>query len=112
MAAIAGIELLASKDIQENIERIIKANTEFGERISSHPRVKNLRQLGVILAFELDVVAERYGNLRNKLFRHFMEDGIFLRPLGNTLYILPPYVISPEQLGKVFTGIEKMLADF
>ena len=41
-----------------------------------------------------------------------MNDGVFLRPLGNTIYIQPPYVITKEQLNKVYTTIEKVLDIF
>ena len=51
----------------------------------------------------------RYGNLRDKLFTFFMENGVFLRPLGNTIYIQAPYVITKEQLEKVYQVIEDAL---
>ncbi|TVZ26483.1 adenosylmethionine-8-amino-7-oxononanoate aminotransferase [Gillisia sp. Hel_I_86] len=104
-AALAGIELLNSGEIQQNIQKVIQSHSEFLKEIKVHPKVRNPRQLGVILAFELNVEMERYGNLRNKLFQHFMGDGVFLRPLGNTIYILPPYVISQEELRKVYNSI-------
>lgn len=111
-AALAGIEMLTSEEIQQDIKRVEEAHRQFGERIKSHPKVKNLRHLGVIFAFELDVEMERYGNLRNRLFAHFMEAGVFLRPLGSTIYILAPYVISNEQLEKIYNSIEAALRKF
>jgi len=53
---------------------------------------------------------ERYGNLRDQLFQHFMDNGVFLRPLGNTIYISAPYVISKEQMEKVYASIRGALA--
>lgn len=111
-AALAGIELLASEEIQEDIKRVMKSHEEFGERIKNHPKVANIRQLGIIFAFDLDVQMERYGNLRNQLFKHFMEEGVFLRPLGNTIYILAPFTISDEELKKVYKSIESALEKF
>ena len=111
-AALAGIELLASEEMQQNISRVQKSHWNFAEKINAHPKVKNLRQLGVILAFELDVKMQRYGNLRNQLFQHFMEHGIFLRPLGNTIYILAPFTTSNEQLEKIYASIELALEKF
>ncbi|MFV8225563.1 adenosylmethionine--8-amino-7-oxononanoate transaminase [Christiangramia aquimixticola] len=111
-AALAGLELLVSDQIQLNIQRISKSNQEFADRFRDHPKVKNIRSLGVILAFELDVQIERYGGLRDQLFRYFMENGVFLRPLGNTIYILPPYVISEEELQKVHKVLEGSLSEF
>lgn len=111
-AALAGIELLTSEEMQQNISRVEKSHWNFAEKISQHPKVKNLRQLGIILAFELGVEMERYGDLRNQLFKHFMENGVFLRPLGNTIYILAPYVTSDEELQKIYGSIELALEKF
>ena len=111
-AALAGIELLNSEEIQQNIQKVIQSHSKFLEEIKEHPKVTNPRQLGVILAFELNVEMERYGNLRNKLFQHFMVNGVFLRPLGNTIYILAPYVISQEELQKVYDSIISALEIF
>ena len=111
-AALAGVELLVSEEVQENIQRISLANSEFSRKLGSHPKVKNVRCKGVILAFEVDVKTQRYGNLRNQLFKFFMDNGVFLRPLGNTIYIVPPYVISDNELSKVYSVIEDVLKAF
>ncbi|MHA6279230.1 adenosylmethionine--8-amino-7-oxononanoate transaminase [Salinimicrobium sp. CAU 1759] len=111
-AAFAGIELLTSDEIQEDIKRVMEAHSAFRERIKNHPKVTNLRQLGVILAFELNVEMERYGSLRNRLFEHFMQEGVFLRPLGSTIYIAAPYVTTNEQLEKIYASIEAALEKF
>ncbi len=112
VAALAGIELLKSEEIQQNIQWISNENRSFLNKISGNPKVKNARSLGVILAFELDVETDRYGQLRDKLFQYFMDNGISLRPLGNTIYIVPPYVISKHQLQKVYKVIENSLSEF
>lgn len=108
-AALASLELLQSNAIQTNIKDITKLHKAFGERIKTHPKIKSIRQLGIIFALDLDVKMERYGNLRDKLFKYFMENGVFLRPLGNTIYIQAPYVITKKQLDKVYQVIEDAL---
>ena len=52
---------------------------------------------------------ERYGDLRNKLLNFFMDNGVFLRPLGQTIYIQAPYTITQKQLGKIYQTIEQVL---
>ncbi len=111
-AALAGVELLKSDEIQQNIERIILSHKKFDQRIKGHAKVRETRQLGVIYALDLHVAMERYGNLRYQLFNFFMENGVCLRPLGNTIYILPPFVITEDQLEKIYTTIEKALDTF
>jgi len=108
-AALAGIELLQSKTIQDNIQLVIAAHKTFNERIKIHPKVKSTRQTGVIFALDLNIEMERYGNLRDKLFSYFMDNGLFLRPLGSTIYIQAPYVITKQQLDKIYTVIEAAL---
>jgi len=100
---------LLSKEIQKDIHRIERAHTSFSERMRNHPKVASTRVMGVIFALELDIEMERYGDLRNQLFQHFMQHGVFLRPLGNVVYILPPYVITTKQLAIVYEVIEQAL---
>lgn len=111
-AALAGIELLTSREIQEDAERIAHKHQEFNERIKTHPKVTNTRQLGVIYAFDLNIEMERYGNLRDRLFRYFMDQGVFLRPLGSTIYIAAPFIITDEQLERIYSSIENCLEEF
>jgi adenosylmethionine-8-amino-7-oxononanoate aminotransferase len=108
-AALASIELLQSDDIQKNIKSIIASHQAFNQHIKNHPKVKSTRQIGVIFALDLDIEMGRYGNLRDKLFHFFMENGVFLRPLGNTIYIQAPYVITKAQLKKIYQAIEDAL---
>lgn len=108
-AAIAGIELLTSEETQTSIKNIMSLNQMFGNKMQKHPKVKNIRQIGVILALDVDLQTERYGNTRDQIFKFFMDRGVFLRPLGNTIYILPPYVITEKQLSKIYATIEEYL---
>lgn len=111
-AALASAELLQSKEIQESIERIVASHQSFDEHISAHPKVKSTRQTGIIFALDLNIEMDRYGNLRDQMFNYFMERGVFLRPLGNTIYISAPYTISEAQLKKIYTTIESLLDTF
>ncbi|WP_276388733.1 adenosylmethionine--8-amino-7-oxononanoate transaminase [Eudoraea chungangensis] len=111
-AALAGIELLNSKTIQGNIKRIIQQHEDFIGKLGSHPAIESSRQCGIILALDLSLPMSRYGNLRDKLYQFFMKNGVFLRPLGNTIYVLPPFTISEEELNKIYEVITKALAHF
>ena len=111
-AASAGIDLLQSDEIQQNIKMIISSHEKFNQRIKDHPKVKNTRQQGIIFALDLDLTTERYGNLRFKLFDFFMKKGVYLRPLGSTVYILAPFTTSKKQLQKIYAAIEESLEVF
>lgn len=110
-AALASLELLQTPAMQANIERVNANHLTFEKRLQSHPKVVTTRVLGVIFALEIktESAASYYGNLRNKLYNFFIENGVILRPVGNIVYILPPYVITNEQLEKVYQVVENAL---
>ncbi len=108
-AAIAGLDLLRSDEIQTAIKNIHKRHLKFEQYIKTHSKVKQTRVTGVILALDLDVKMDRYGKLRDELYAFFMEQGVFLRPLGNTIYTLPPFVISNSELNRIYEVMEKSL---
>ncbi len=110
-AALASISLLQTSEIQENINQINQSHLAFQSKIKNHPKVKTTRVLGVIFALEIKTNTQEsyYGTMRNKLYNFFIENGIILRPVGNIVYILPPYIITQEQLEKVYQTIENAL---
>ena len=113
-AALASLDLLLHKETINNIERITQSHHEFRNKIKDHPKLKNIRQTGTILALEWESTGETsyFNNLRDKLYNFFLDQGIILRPLGNILYLLPPYCISSEQLNYVYLKIEEALERF
>lgn len=108
-AALSALRLLHSPEMQSNIERITRRHREFDQVIRSHPKVNSTRQTGIIYALDLKAQNERYGTLRDRLYSFFMGQGVFLRPLGNTVYVLPPYVITDAQLDRVYAAISRCL---
>ena len=104
-AALAGMDLLATETIQDSIQSIAERHVQFETEVKKHPMVKSTRSLGVIFALDLDIETERYGNLRDRLYRFFMDQGVFLRPLGNTIYLLPPFTITEEELTLLYASI-------
>lgn len=128
-AANASLELLQTSDFR--LQNLIEWQTEFSSNLTHNPKIENLRQLGTIVAFEvktamkynslqdiaISVPEERiknstpsyFNDSRDFLYGNFIERGILLRPLGNTVYVLPPYVITKEQLQKVYNVIGDVL---
>ena len=110
-AALASLELLEQEQTWNNINRIHQSHLAFQNKINKHSKITTTRVLGVIFALEITTNEETsyYGSIRNKLYNFFIENGIILRPVGNIVYILPPYVITNEQLQKVYETIERVL---
>lgn len=113
-AALASLDLLLDKETLKNIDIITQSHNEFLNKIKDHPRLKNIRQTGTILALEWESTGETsyFNNLRDNLYNFFLDHGIILRPLGNIVYVLPPYCINTEQLNYVYLKIEEALEQF
>ena len=110
-AALASLELLQTNEMQNNLVRVNQKHLDFQKRVENHPRVATTRVLGVIFALEIKTESNEsyYGTLRNKLYNFFIANGVILRPVGNIVYILPPYIITNEQLQKIYDVIEDAL---
>jgi len=112
-AALASLDLFLDASTAENIERIEKSHREFALKIKDHPKIKTTRQTGTILAMEWETGdnTSYFNSLRDKLYNYFLDAGIILRPLGNIIYILPPYCITTEELNYIYSKIEQALEE-
>jgi adenosylmethionine-8-amino-7-oxononanoate aminotransferase len=110
-AANASINILLDKICQDQIILISKEHALFSKNIKSNPLVKEVRQTGTIIAIELNSTERTsyFNGVRNHIYDFCLERGVLLRPLGNVLYILPPYCISKAQLAKVYHTITELL---
>ena len=109
-AALASLSLLKSDECQKNIQKIESMHNLFREQISSHKKVKSVKSVGTIISIEIENGETSYLNsLRNKAYDFFLGKGILLRPLGNVIYILPPYIIKRSELKKIYKAIEAFL---
>ena len=108
-AGIASYELLVLPETLQNIQRIVAQHQQFSDKVLGNPIIKNIRQTGTILALEFNTGETSYFNqIRNSLYDFALQHQVLLRPLGNIIYILPPYCITEEKLDAVYTVIEKM----
>jgi adenosylmethionine---8-amino-7-oxononanoate aminotransferase len=112
-ASLASLDILLQPETLLNIKRIAHKHQEFAETLKGHTKLKNVRQAGTILVMEWETGSDTgyLNGLRNQLYLYFLERGIILRPLGNVLYILPPYVISNEDLAYIYQTILQALKD-
>lgn len=112
--ALASLELFLQPESRANRERINARHRQFAVELAYYDDVRNVRLLGTILAFEIETgEADGYvNNLAGFLSGFFRERRIMLRPLGNTLYVLPPYCITDEELDEVYGSILDMLKEY
>lgn len=110
-AALASMDLFIRPETSESIQRIVKSHQGFAKQLQGHPKVRAVRQTGTIIAIEWETGnnTSYFSSLRDTLYQYFLEAGIILRPLGNIVYILPPYCITNEQLGYIYSTIQQAL---
>jgi len=101
--ANASTELLVSKECVLQREQIAKAYLMANQLFKRAKNIENVRTLGTILAVDIiqNEVTGYFSEKRNFLYSEFLKRDILLRPLGNTVYILPPYVISAQELARI-----------
>jgi adenosylmethionine---8-amino-7-oxononanoate aminotransferase len=110
-AANASFQLLSADEPWDTINMISKCNREFLQKIAKHTYVADARSLGTILAIEVATQegTSYFNALNKKIYAFFLERNILLRPLGNVIYIVPPYAITEEELRAIYSAIEEFL---
>lgn len=109
-AAIASLNILLSEECQEKISWIASQHSRFVSSLVSNPHVSNPRSLGTIAAFEAGKQESSYFNsIRDTAIKFFLDKGIFLRPIGNTIYFGPPYSIKKEELDRIYDAALEFL---
>ena len=88
-----------------------KASKVLAQPAGKHKNVRQSRHMGTMAALEIETdEASSYVNeVRHKLYPYFLERDILLRPLGNTIYVLPPYIITDDELDRTYGAIYDML---
>ncbi len=110
-AALASFDLTTSSECQSSIQKIANSHALFRSKIEKHKSVKEARNIGTIIAIEIKVEdgSSYFSSIRKKIYPYFLDRGILMRPLGNTIYVLPPYVISEEELNHIYQTIQEFL---
>lgn len=107
-AAVANLEIFETEDVFSRINQIAAHHQRRLCRLSLHPRIEETRQIGSIAAIEIKADDPGYfSSVKPRLYKFFLDRGVLLRPLGNVIYILPPYVINGEELDYAYDVIEE-----
>jgi adenosylmethionine---8-amino-7-oxononanoate aminotransferase len=115
-AAVASTKLFFKTDkVFSDIKRIEASHKTFARNlIRSHSdKLTEVRHTGTIIALELKTSDQGYHfKRRDELYQHFISKGILLRPLGNIIYVLPPYCTSDSSLKKIYNAIDSYLCNY
>jgi len=102
------LQIFADEPVFNRINTIARITAERLQQFRAMHQVGDARQIGTIGAIELRADDPGYlSAMRPKLYNFFLERGVLLRPLGNVVYVLPPYVISPEELNRAYDVIQE-----
>ncbi|MES2004970.1 MAG: adenosylmethionine--8-amino-7-oxononanoate transaminase [Bacteroidota bacterium] len=111
-AALASLDLLEKETCLAQIEWITQSNLIFAAKIQPIASIKEIRTLGTLLAFEIKQGEDAYLNtISSTITQIAMSKGIYLRPLGNTLYIMPPYCVTENEMKRIYEVIEEILEE-
>ena len=110
-AALASMDLMELPETRQQMQFIADSHTTFAIELLDNTKIENVRQAGTILAFDIKT-GDTTGYLNNAaepLAEFFIKRNIILRPLGNVLYILPPYCITEAELTSIYDAIRELL---
>lgn len=106
-AAVANLSIWQSEPVLDRIARLSAWQRGCLAAFRNDPRFSTIRQLGTITALDLAVPDAGYlAGIGPRLYDQFLAQGVLLRPLGNTIYIMPPYCIEQSELETVYAAID------
>jgi adenosylmethionine-8-amino-7-oxononanoate aminotransferase len=109
-AAKANLALWETEPVRERVAALGHMQEERLARFRGDPRFENVRRLGTVTALDLKVTDPGYlAGQGPALAAHFLDKGVLLRPLGNTIYVLPPYCITGAELDMIYAAIADCL---
>lgn len=113
-AALASMDLTLSQDCRDSIAYISKRHRTFMAEMAGHPALIDIRARGTILAMEFHTPDQTsyFNNMRDKLYNFFLDRDIILRPLGNVVYVMPPYCLTEQQLDTIYDALREAMEVF
>lgn len=105
-AALANLDVWREEPVRERITRLVEMQDERVSRLASDPRFRNVRRCGTIAAVDLHVSDPGYlADVGPRLRAFFLERGLLVRPLGDVIYLMPPYCVTEAELDLLYDAI-------
>lgn len=111
--ACANLDLFEKPEVKKTITWLEQQHQQFKVKLEVHKSVKEVRIQGTIMALEIDTGEGNtyFSELRNRAYQYFIDNGMLLRPLGNVIFLNPPYCITHEELQYCYHKIEKFVTE-
>ena len=104
--ALKSLELFEEENTLQRVAHIEHRNREQLARLGDHPRAAHPRAMGPVLAFDLAGSVGHYKTQDGERLRDwYLKNGLNIRPLGPTVYLMPPYCITDDELSRAYTGV-------
>ncbi|WP_026622861.1 adenosylmethionine---8-amino-7-oxononanoate aminotransferase (plasmid) [Ensifer sp. WSM1721] len=108
-SAVANLDIWRSEPVLERIKNLEALQRQNLRRFADDERFANIRQAGTIAALDLVVPSKGYlAEVGPKMRRLFRERGLLIRPLGNVVYLMPPYCVTADDLGRAYDAIDEV----
>lgn len=104
-AAVANLAIWREEPVRNRVADLARRQQRHLARLTETAPIRNPRALGTITAFEVGQAEGYLSNLAPRLMAFFREQDVLLRPLGDTVYVMPPYCIGDDDLARVYTVI-------
>lgn len=107
-AALASLDLLEKNECNNQIKIIEKMHSDFVSNFNQNQKTRNIRCKGTILAIELNTTETTHylNSIAENISEWFLKKGIIIRPLGNIIYLIPPYCITKDELNYIYEQIK------
>lgn len=110
-AVSASLDIFEEEKTWQHIEMLTTSHKSFVEELKSHPKIRVARSLGTIMALEVETEGQSsyFSSIKEEAIAYFKSKGILLRPLGNVIFVNPPYTIEKEDLELIYQEIRNFL---
>jgi adenosylmethionine-8-amino-7-oxononanoate aminotransferase len=111
MAGVANLTIWQNEPVLERIRALESAQRVNLARFADDPRFANIRQRGTLAALDLAGQDDGYLSQAGPRMRQLFRDrGILIRPLGNVIYLMPPYCMSDAELSLAYDAVDEVAA--
>ncbi len=112
-AALATLDLFRNHNVITRNQTVSRQLSEALQPLENHPKTKHFRNKGMIWAFDVDMEAGKQATFPRRFFEKALQHELLMRPIGNTVYLMPPYILNEEEIGllanKTISVFEEMM---
>ena len=98
-AALATLDLFKNHNVITRNQTVSRQLSEALKPLENHPNTRHFRNKGMIWAFDVEIDSENQATFPRRFFEKALQHELLMRPIGNTIYLMPPYILNEEEIG-------------